>query len=178
MARCAVQAGQDDGIEFQALGFVHGHDLDHLCFAGRIGNGRRVEQCDLLVQAIQREAGAAVDLIQQAPICLGIGTFGSVMQARFATEHAPHGLDPAPCTQAALMRQRLGKHGTHMTQPSLTIGRQRCHTHRVVHQLPYCALMIIRSQRVQVGQYQPAPRRTQYGQPVQSISAVMQGAGQ
>jgi hypothetical protein len=53
-----VQAGQDHGVEFEALGLVDGHELDRL--AG-LGIGRGVEIGHLAFEFREAEAAAGIE---------------------------------------------------------------------------------------------------------------------
>ena len=172
-----MEAGQDDSVEFQPLGFVHGHDLDgRAVVATRILIGLGIERGDLAIQSVEREAAACVKFVDETEVSFGIGALGRIVQAGFAAKHAPDGLDPAPRAQPALLRQRFGEYSAQMLQALLAVGGHVLNAFIIVDELPHRALVIVGSERMQVGQGEAAPGCAQCGEPVNAVAAMMKGA--
>ena len=70
-ARAAAEAGQDYGVEFEALGLVHGHQLDAPI---GIAVRRRIQTCQCRIQAreVEQPTGLLVE-IEQCEIGPGVG---------------------------------------------------------------------------------------------------------
>ena len=73
-ARRAVQAVEDDRLELQALGLVHGHDLDRAVLARRVGRGEQPRDAGFQRGHVDRAVrGQALDQLEQAFRVIGDG---------------------------------------------------------------------------------------------------------
>jgi hypothetical protein len=100
-----MQAGQDHGVELEALGLVDGHQLQ-AAVGPRIGRGEQPRH--VVFEAVQHEAPRRVELVQALEEGPCIGTLAILAEAGRAAQLLPGIFDPAPARLPALPRQRFG----------------------------------------------------------------------
>ena len=176
-ARRATEAGQDDGVEFQALGLVDRHQLD----GGRgAGVGWCVELGQCLVEALQqRQVRGALVFAHQIEKGPGGGQVGSVgLQAGGTAEGEPDGLHglaqaAAPALVQGLVQDRVGCG----SDAGRAVRRQSSDTFfESAEQADDFGMPIVARQRGEIGERQAAPGRTQHGQPGRAVVGQDQGA--
>ena len=102
-----MQAGQDHGVELEALGLVDGHQLQAAVGPG-IGRGEQARH--VVFQAVEHEAPGVVERVKAREEGRDVGRRRAVAKAGRAAELFPGILDPAPARLPALPRQRFGHH--------------------------------------------------------------------
>lgn len=193
-----MQAVQDDGIELQPLGFVHGHDFDRALLAGGLRRGeqarhRGVQQAGVQ-SAVRRQP---LDQLEQA---FGIaGRAGSRIQARPA-QAPPQLLQPGGQRQQAGVIGAIQQDRRHGAQAPVFVGRQRLlgqtarrrrieqaalpalgarrAAQRAFEQRGHRRQLIGAEQALQRSQGQAAPWRAQHRQPGQPVARMRQRARQ
>src|SRR6267142_619852 len=107
-AGAAVEAGDDDGVELEALGLVDGHDLQVVVARGDVG--KRVEVLEALGERAEAvEVAGVLELLQLVEEDLGVLEVGRVLDAGRAAEREPDAFDAVAQGAAATAGDRGGE---------------------------------------------------------------------
>ncbi|VGO06922.1 hypothetical protein AMB3_3154 [plant metagenome] len=182
-ARGAFQAVQDDRVELQALGFVHGHDFDR----GPVGIRGREQARHRGIQGVGVQAAIGRQALDQPQQALRIAHVARAGVQAGAAEQAPDALDPGreghAARRIALIQQDRGRAGQARMLSSSQHGARRLRAvlalrQRTRHQHGHRQAMIGAEERVQAVQRQAAQGRAQHGEPGQPVTRMRQGAHQ
>ncbi len=124
MARRAAEAGQDDGVEFQTLGLVDGHELQGVA-GGDIR--QRVQLAHLLGEARGvGDVAALFQFIQQVEVHARVFEIGGRVHACRAAEREPCAFHDLAQATAATQGKGTGQYGVQLRNPLANVSFQAC----------------------------------------------------
>ncbi len=127
----AMQAGQNDRIELQPLGFMDSHELQCI---GRPHIRRSKQFFRFARQGLQLKLPVLLQPFDQIEERLHVAHVTRVGQADGTAQLQPDRFDPPPGWLPAAMRQGLRQHITDMAQTSLPILAHALQTGVILHQ--------------------------------------------
>src|SRR5882672_808795 len=183
-ARQAVEAGDDDGVELEALGAVDGHDLDRVLL--RLHVRLRVEATvDLVLERREIDLARLFQALKLVEEDLGVLEVGLALDARRTAEREPRALDAlAQGTAQPVLPQRR-QDLAHAVDAPLAVGREMGDVAHPVEDQVFPAGKLAAAlfgapggEKQQVGEREAAPRRAQDGEPGDAIAEVQERARQ
>src|SRR6266850_2575976 len=160
----AVEAGDDDGVELEALGLVDGHDLQVV--VARADVGERVEVLEALGEGGEVLDGAGMlKLLQLVEEDLGVLEVGRVLDAGRAAEREPDAFDAVAQGAAAAVGDRGGED-----------AREALEEEIVLDQLPDGLVAVAARDLEKFLQRQRKPWRAQDGEPGDAVAEVRKRA--
>ena len=167
-----VQAGQHHQIPFQALGAVHGEDLELDVVARWVALGVLVlQQFDEVVPVIQQAIGGG--LVQRLQIGGGIlDAGGRMLAAGRPAEALPGAFHQIAQRAAAPLGAGVGEGGEHPLRAAARFAAEPVERARVEQRTA------VSGERVQVGQGQAADGGAQDGECCGGVRRVQDGAGE
>ncbi len=176
VTRCTGKTRNNHDIEFQSFGLVDGHDLQAVI---GFDVGQRIEIAKPFFKrgSIRQFTGLFV-LIEITEKNLRIFQIGFIFNTGRSTQCEPRTCDLFAQRRAPSLRQGRCQRGTNACRTLAAIGRQQGDALIIMQRIPQRQPVLPPSQRMQVGQHQPAPRRAQHREPCQSVACMRQRAGQ
>src|SRR5437773_1262792 len=183
-ARQAVEAGDDDGVELEALGAVDGHDLDRVLRRLYVGLG--VEAAvDLVLERREVDLARLFKALELVEEDLGVLEIGLAFDARRAAECEPRALDALAqgTAQPVLHQRREDRAGA--VDALLAIGREVGDiAHLVVDERAAAGVRAAAflapagREEQEIGEGEAAPGRAQAREPGDAVAEVQERARQ
>ena len=131
MGGFAVQAGQDDGIEFQPFGFVDGHELQ--LWTG-LGVGRGKQAGDFVVEALDLDLTVLGDAIEGIEVGVGVEQVGRLCEAKRAAKALPNAFYPAAGALLNAVVVGFLQYAANVQQALLSVGAELCDACVILHE--------------------------------------------
>src|SRR5947209_815120 len=183
-ARQAVEAGDDDGVELEALGAVDGHDLDRVLRRLYVGLG--VETAvDLVLERREVDLARLFQALELVEEDLGVLEIGLAFDARRAAEREPRALDALAqrAAQPVLHQRREDRAGA--VDALLAIGREVGDIAHLVEDERAAAGVLAAAflapagrEEQEIGEGEAAPGRAQAREPGDAVAEVQERARQ
>src|SRR5882762_10514338 len=183
-ARQAVEAGDDDGVELEALGAVDGHDLDRVLRRLYVGLG--VEAAvDLVLERREVDLTRLFKTLELVEEDFGVLEVGLAFDARRAAEREPRALDAlAQGTAQPVLHQRREDRAS-AVDALLAIGREVGDIAHLVEDERAAAGVLAAAflapagrEGEEIGEGEAAPGRAQAREPGDTVAEVQERARQ
>src|SRR5258706_3384468 len=183
-ARQAVEAGDDDGVELEALGAVDGHDLDRVL--RRLDVGLGVEAAvDLVLERGEVDLARLFQAIELVEEDLGVLEVGLALDARGAAEREPRALDALAQGAAQPVLHQRREDRADAVDALLAIGREVGDVAHLVEDeraaagvLAAAFLAPAGGEGEEIGEGEAAPGRAQAREPGDAVAEVQERARQ
>ena len=172
-ARRAAQPRQQHMVKFQALGLVHGHDLDRIR-RRRVRRGKQTT--DPCLQFMRLNAAGVVQPFDQVKKRLAVPQFGRLPRGRRSAECTPERFQRLPQWQALPLLDKRCKDRAESAQAGALRRLERFDQGRVMQTLPQRLALVRMGQLEQRIQTEAAPGRAQTGEPRHAVGREQPGA--
>src|SRR5881296_3151374 len=183
-ARQAVEAGDDDGVELEALGAVDGHDLDRVLRRLYVGSG--VEAAvDLVLERREVDLARLFKALELVEEDLGVLEVGLALHARRAAECEPRALDALAQRAAQPVLHQRREDRADAADALLAIGREVGDIAHLVEDERAAAGVLAAAflappgrEEQEIGEGEAAPGRAQAREPGDAVAEVQERARQ